>query len=89
MTAKLLPQKLDINEVGERLMEAGVTAECSICGHDQGFDGWMIADEFVSVVPWREHGFIFDGGYPCILVGCNACGHTTLFSAGILGLMDD
>ena len=89
MTTRVLSHKLDIDEVAESLMKAGVSPECSICGHDPGFKGWMISDELVSVVPWRGSQFIFDGGYPCILVGCHVCGHTSLFSAKTLGLMND
>lgn len=88
MTTSLLQRKLDIDDVADRLRRAGVSSKCSVCASDSGYDGWVIADEYVSVVPWRGTQFVFDGGYPCILVSCSVCGHTSLFNAHILGLMD-
>lgn len=88
MTTSLLQRKLDIDDVADRLRRAGVSSKCSVCASDSGYDGWVIADEYVSVVPWRGTQFVFDGGYPCVLVSCGVCGHTSLFNAHILGLMD-
>ena len=88
MTTSLLQRKLDIDDVVDRLIRAGVSSKCSVCASDSGYDGWMIADEYVSVVPWRGTQFVFDGGYPCVLVSCGGCGHTSLFNAHMLGLMD-
>lgn len=86
MVAQLSGQSLDLDEVEYRMRKAGVRLQCSLCGQDSGFDGWLIADELVSVVPWGGQSYAFDGGYPSVLVACKQCGHTILFNAQILGL---
>ena len=82
MVTERVQPNVDVEEVREMLEYAGVDLACPACHHDER----MIVPELVSVVPWnnRKAKFLFDGGYPSIMVVCGICGYTALFNAAIL-----
>ena len=86
MATALSEETFDQERVKEKLLEFGVTNKCPMSGHNE----WSLADEFVTVVPYKSknRNFAFNKAFPAVMISCGACGYMALFSAIKLGLVE-
>ena len=57
---------------------------CPVCGHNS----WTVSDELVEIRPFKGGAMVLGGAlFPLMVVTCTTCGHTLLFNAVVVGLV--